>query len=64
MAMEARFSELMARETAKHPRIEYLDFLRNPLPDLEDRHFYDQTHLNHEGAILFSRHLGAFLARK
>lgn len=62
MAMEARFSDLMARETAKYPRIEYLDFHRNPLPELEDRHFYDQTHLNHEGAILFSRHLGARLA--
>lgn len=62
MAMEARFSDLMARETAKHPRIEYLDFRRDPLPELEDRHFYDQTHLNHEGAILFSRHLGARLA--
>ena len=64
MAMEARFSELMFRETAKYPRIEYLDFHRDPLPELEDRHFYDQTHLNHEGAILFSRRLGALLARK
>lgn len=64
MAMEARFSDLMAREIAKHPRIEYVDFHRNPLPELEDRHFYDQTHLNHEGAILFSRHLGARLAGK
>ena len=64
MAMEARCSDLMAREIAKHPRIEYLDFHQNPLPELEDRHFYDQTHLNREGALLFSRHLGAYLARK
>jgi hypothetical protein len=64
MAMEARFSDLMAREIARYPRIEYLDFHRHPLPELQDRHFYDQTHLNHEGAILFSRHLGARLAHK
>lgn len=62
MAMEARFSEMMARETARHPKVEYLDFHRNPLPELEDRHYYDQTHLNREGAVLFSRHLGAYLA--
>ena len=36
MAMEDRFSEMMARETARHPKVEYLDFFRNPLPELED----------------------------
>ena len=62
MAMEARFSALMAEEIARHPRIVYLDFHRNPLPQLADSLFYDQTHLNHEGAILFSRYLGGWLA--
>jgi hypothetical protein len=62
MAMEARFSAMMAAETARHPKVEYLDFFTDPPPELEDRHFYDQTHLNHEGAALFSRRLGVYLA--
>ncbi|MDB5106082.1 MAG: hypothetical protein JWP91_3771 [Fibrobacteres bacterium] len=62
MAMEARFSEMMAAETARHPRVSYLDFYRNPLPELTDSLFYDQTHLNHEGALAFSRYLGGYLA--
>jgi hypothetical protein len=62
MAMEERFSRMMAEESARYPKVAYLDFHRDPLPELTDAHFYDQTHLNREGAILFSRRLGAWLA--
>ncbi|GEM_PF-3106167 len=64
MAMEARFSDMLAREVARHPKSVLLDFHRHPLPQLADSLFYDQTHLNHEGAIVFSHWLGNWLSRQ
>lgn len=58
VAMLGRFSDMLAQEAGLHPKIMLLDYARNPLPELVDSLFHDQTHLNREGAELFSRKLG------
>ena len=62
LAMEARFSGMLAEEAGRHPKVTLLDFYRKPLPCLANRHFHDQTHLNREGSVIFSRYLGSYLA--
>lgn len=58
VAMIGRFSDMLAREAGLHPKVMLLDYVRHPLPELADSLWHDQTHLNREGAELFSRKLG------
>lgn len=58
MAMQARFADLLREEAARHPKITYLDFFRDPIPELVDSLYYDPLHLNRRGAEVFSRHMG------
>lgn len=62
VAMQDRFSRMLEKEASRHPKVTYLDFFRHPLPQLTDSMFHDQTHLNREGAEVFSRHIGEVLA--
>jgi hypothetical protein len=64
LEMEARFSDMVAAEAARHPKVAYLDFFRHPLAELDSSMFYDQCHLNRPGAEIFSRRLGRYLAAR
>lgn len=62
MEMEHRFADAVAALTAPRPKVRFVDFVRNPLPDLDRTRFADNYHLDAAGAALFTRHLAARLA--
>lgn len=62
MEMEDRFADQLAAEAARRSKTVLWDYYREPLPELTLVHYYDQLHLNREGAEIFSRHLGRRLA--
>lgn len=64
LEMEARFSEQLAAEAARHPKVVLMDYYRAPLESLDTSMFYDQCHLNRQGAMLLTRHLGKALASR
>ena len=59
--MEARFAERVLAAASGHPKVRFLDFVRDPPPELLPEHFADNYHLNAKGAALFSRRMAAYL---
>lgn len=59
--MEHRFADLVAAEAARHPKVRFVDFVRNPPEDLESEHFADNYHLNGKGSPRFTRRLAGLL---
>lgn len=64
MEVEEEFAAIVSKESGRHPKVRFLDFVREPPPDLGPEHFCDNYHLNDRGAALFSRRLGAYLLRE
>lgn len=62
MRMEARLCAQMEKEAERHAKATFLDLFTHPLPQIPESLFYDQYHLNHQGAIILSRWLGGILA--
>ena len=62
MLMEARLGAQLKAESERHAKAVFLDLVAHPLPQIPESLFYDQYHLNHQGAILLSRWLGGYLA--
>lgn len=62
--MENRFADLVAAEAARHPKVEFVDFVKDPPEDLASAHFADNFHLNEKGSPLFTRRLAGILIRK
>jgi hypothetical protein len=60
-SVEARFSEMMAREARTHGKVVFLDLVSRPPPGLDSSLFYDYTHLNAEGADILSGYLAEYL---
>lgn len=61
MGMEALISDRIAKEAARHPKVRYLDLIRNPPPGLAREHYSNARHLNDRGAAVFSRYLADYL---
>lgn len=61
LRMEEEFSALVARAASVHPKVSFLDFVKDPPPELRPEHFADNYHLNDKGAALFSRRIGEHL---
>jgi hypothetical protein len=61
LEMEYQFADLVAAEAARHTKVQFTDFVRNPPPELDPIHFADSYHLNEIGAALFTRRLAALL---
>jgi hypothetical protein len=59
--MEHRFADLVAAEASRHAKVHFVDYVRNPAPELDSSHFSDNYHLNETGAALFTRRLAALL---
>jgi len=62
--LQARFSEAVATEAARHPKVRFLDFVSKPLLDADTSLFYDALHFDSVGADIFSAYLGDYLARE
>jgi lysophospholipase L1-like esterase len=62
LEMEQRFADRVGRDAARHAKVHFVDFVRNPPPELDRTHFADHYHLNATGAALFTRRLAALLA--
>lgn len=62
MLMEARLGAQLKAESERHAKAVFLDLVAHPPPQIPESLFYDQYHLNHQGAILLSRWLGGYLA--
>jgi len=59
--MENKFSQILKTVIAKYPKISLIDFYQNPIKELNETDFYDQTHLNIEGAKIFSQRMGEYI---
>ena len=68
MEMQTSFSkevaEEVAEETARHPKVRFLDFISEPLQVADSTHFYDALHFDSTGADIFTAYLGDYLARE
>ena len=52
---ETRFSGLVSELVRGNPRVTFLDFYRDPVPEIDTTCFIDRSHLNAKGSELFSR---------
>lgn len=61
---ENRFSGMVSELVQGNPRVTFLDFHRNPLPEIDSTCFIDRSHLNAKGSALFSRILADSLRNR
>ena len=61
---ETRFSGMVSDLVLGNPRVTFLDFHRNPLPEIDSTCFIDRSHLNAKGSALFSRILADSLRNR
>jgi hypothetical protein len=52
---ETRFSGMVSELVRGNPRVTFLDFYGNPVPEIDSTCFIDRSHLNARGSALFSR---------
>ncbi len=64
LAIEKHFAEVISKAIAPYPNMHLLDFQPLAVPGLDDSKFADGTHLNKDGAPIFTAYLVDTLRRQ
>jgi hypothetical protein len=62
--LQTRFTGMLREEAARCGKVRFLDFVDDPVLDLDTADFYDGYHFNKDGATLYTAYLADMIARE